>query len=103
MYAREEEESWLARPIEDLLDECEKRRYTEAVEAAKAVEEGERDDDDDGTKKQETEPLTEGGKRIDCVKASKRDVVSKYALAGYRFIESRIRQSRGRALDQGVG
>ena len=40
VYARGEEESWLARPIEDLLDEYEKRRYAEAVEAAKAVEEG---------------------------------------------------------------
>ena len=65
VYARGEEESWLARPIEDLLDEYEKRRCGEAVEAAKAVEEGERDDDDDGTKKQETEPLTEGARKAD--------------------------------------
>ena len=82
VYARGEEESWLARPIEDLLDEYEKRRYAEAVEAAKAVEEGgERDDDDDGTKKQETEPLTEGARKADRLRKKLRNAMwsQKYA------------------------
>lgn len=85
VYARADEDaSWLARPIEDLLDEYEKRRYAEAVAAAKALEEGEettmgkRDDDQES---KQVEPLTEGARRADRLRKKLRNAMwsQKYA------------------------
>jgi len=85
VYARADEDaSWLARPIEDLLDEYEKRRYAEAVAAAKALEEGEETTmgkSDDDQKSKEVEPLTEGARRADRLRKKLRNAMwsQKYA------------------------